>query len=86
MDKINRIKYCPKCGTKTLEGAEFCQKCGAKLIEGASVQTAASDSANSIQMPGRVSEAVPKKKKSKAVDYSGYSICLYCDPDNSKCR
>ena len=24
--------FCPKCGTKALDGAEFCQKCGAKLI------------------------------------------------------
>lgn len=24
--------FCPKCGTKALDGAKFCQKCGAKLI------------------------------------------------------
>ena len=24
--------FCPKCGTKALEGAEFCQKCGAKIV------------------------------------------------------
>ena len=24
--------FCPKCGTKAVEGAGFCQKCGAKLI------------------------------------------------------
>lgn len=25
--------FCPKCGAKTIEGADFCQKCGAKLVK-----------------------------------------------------
>ena len=24
--------FCPKCGTKVLDGAEFCQKCGTKIV------------------------------------------------------
>jgi len=29
--------FCPKCGTKAIEGADFCQKCGAKLIKDAPI-------------------------------------------------
>lgn len=25
--------FCPKCGTKAIEGADFCQKCGTKLVK-----------------------------------------------------
>ena len=28
----NRMNFCPKCGTKSIAGAEFCYKCGTRLI------------------------------------------------------
>ena len=31
--------FCPKCGTKAIEGADFCQKCGAKLVKDESTKS-----------------------------------------------
>lgn len=44
--------FCPKCGTKALDGAEFCQKCGAKLIlDSDSVQPSAGISTPVVEPP-----------------------------------
>lgn len=59
--------FCPKCGEKALDGAEFCQKCGTKLIKDASAQSAASNSASSVQPISKAPATVQKKKKSKKV-------------------
>lgn len=57
--------FCPKCGTKALDGATFCQKCGAKLI----VNDATQQAATSTPVQPTQSQNVPldaaKKKKSK---------------------
>lgn len=57
--------FCPKCGTKSLDGATFCQECGAKLIvNDAEQQVAASTPARQTQLQTRhVSLDMPKKKK-----------------------
>lgn len=58
--------FCPKCGTKALEGARFCQKCGAKLIlDEPAAQSAAESSANSKNQSGGTPKEAPAKKKSK---------------------
>ena len=57
--------FCPKCGTKALDGAGFCQKCGTKLIADASAQPATPNPANPTQPAGKPSAAVPKKRKPK---------------------
>lgn len=56
--------FCPKCGTKALDGATFCQKCGAKLIAGDTVQQAAIPTPVRQTQPSTPS-GTPKKKKSK---------------------
>lgn len=44
--------FCPKCGTKALDGTTFCQKCGAKLIVGhTEQQVAASTPVRQTQSP-----------------------------------
>lgn len=57
--------FCPKCGTKALDGAGFCQKCGTKLIADASAQSATPNPVSPTQPAGKPSAAVPKKKKPK---------------------
>jgi len=57
--------FCPKCGTKALDGAGFCQKCGTKLIADASAQPATPNPVSPTQPAGKPSAAVPKKKKQK---------------------
>ncbi len=71
--------FCPKCGTKAIDGAEFCQKCGTKLITDEPVKPSAEmpsvDSVqptNPSQQPNPVQppdpspvNQTPKKKKSK---------------------
>lgn len=57
--------FCPKCGTKALDGAGFCQKCGAKLISDTPAQPSAEATAYPTQRPGNVLTDVPKRKRSK---------------------
>ncbi len=62
--------FCPKCGTKALDGAEFCQKCGAKLhTADASPRSAAQSSAST---PG--AQTTVKKKKSKRLLFAVLGI------------
>lgn len=58
--------FCPKCGTKAIDGAAFCQKCGAKLIlDTPATQPVAESSANSANHSGSTPKEAPAKKKSK---------------------
>lgn len=57
--------FCPKCGTKALDGATFCQKCGAKLTAGDTVQQAAASTSVQHTQTSNASPDTPKKKKSK---------------------
>lgn len=58
--------FCPKCGTKALEGAGFCQKCGAKLIvDDSAAQPAVESPANSTNQSASAPKEAPAKKKSK---------------------
>lgn len=59
--------FCPKCGTKALDGATFCQKCGAKLITDSAAQQSATSMLVQQTPPSthNVPSDTPKKKKSK---------------------
>lgn len=67
------MMFCPKCGTKAIEGADFCQKCGFKLIkdqEPAPVSvTPIVDSApvpsppTSVEVPVVSTEEIPVRKQ-----------------------
>lgn len=69
MKEINKIMYCPKCGTKALDGAGFCQNCGIKL----NADTPAVQSApilipdNQIHQSGVVPPNIPEKKNSQKI-------------------
>lgn len=69
--------FCPKCGTKTLDGAEFCQKCGAKLIvDVPTEQSAATSRANPPQQSKPSLENTSEKKKSKLPIILGAAAAL----------
>lgn len=55
--------FCPKCGTKAIEGAEFCQKCGAKLITDSAVQPTPISPVQHIQSQSADLSAKKKSKK-----------------------
>lgn len=58
--------FCPKCGTKALDGALFCQKCGAKLIvDEPAAKPLVESPAKSKNQSGAVPKEAPMKKKSK---------------------
>lgn len=58
--------FCPKCGTKALDGAGFCQKCGAKLIvDDSAAHPAVESPANSTNPSASAPKEAPAKKKSK---------------------
>lgn len=64
--------FCPKCGTKAIEGAEFCQKCGAKLIVDNPVeQPVETPQSNPVQQSAPASINATGKKKSKLPIISG---------------
>lgn len=69
--------FCPKCGTKALDGAEFCQKCGAKLIVDAPTeQSAATSRTNPSKQPNPSLTNTPEKKKSKLPIILGAAAAL----------
>lgn len=43
--------FCPKCGTKAIEGADFCQKCGARLIKDEPTRSAPIESSGPSAAP-----------------------------------
>lgn len=45
------IMFCPKCGTKAIEGADFCQKCGARLIKNGPIRSVPVESSGSNAAP-----------------------------------
>lgn len=57
--------FCPKCGSKALDGATFCQKCGAKLIVDDTVQQTDISTPTQQTQPSTYngSSDTPKKKK-----------------------
>lgn len=57
--------FCPKCGSKALDGATFCQKCGANLIVDDTVQQAVTSTPiqQTQQQTHTVPSDMPKKKK-----------------------
>lgn len=61
--------FCPKCGTKALDGAGFCQKCGAKLTANDVTQKAPGTPIQQVpqtqSQPGSAPVDAPKKKKFK---------------------
>ena len=54
--------FCPKCGTKALDGAEFCQKCGARLPAD-SAEPKQAKVADQQAQPGNDPADTLKKKK-----------------------
>lgn len=57
--------FCPKCGSKALDGATFCQKCGANLIVDDTVQHSVTSTPiqQTQQQTHTVPSDMPKKKK-----------------------
>lgn len=59
--------FCPKCGTKVIEGAAFCQKCGEKLNFNDTTQPAVDSPATPTRQASGASGSAPQKKKKKTL-------------------
>lgn len=63
--------FCPKCGTKAIDGAAFCQKCGATLVQDAepahtSAESEAIPPLKPVEGGSILSKTVPEKEQNNA--------------------